>query len=53
MVYVELWDGLTMQIQCLMYVTLWTIGLTYIVIIFLLCIAENWYEYPEWPPYYS
>ena len=48
MVYVELWDSLTMEIQCFMYVTLWTIGLTYVVIISFLCIgmpADNWYGY--------
>ena len=48
MVYVELWDSFTMYIQCFMYVSLWTIGLTYVVIITCLCIgipAENWYKY--------
>ena len=50
MVYIELWDSLNTHIQCLMYVTLWTIGLTYIIIISCLCVsmsAENWYELPR------
>ncbi|RPB22207.1 hypothetical protein L211DRAFT_850761 [Terfezia boudieri ATCC MYA-4762] len=45
MVYVELWNNLTKRIRWLMYVTFWTIGLTYVAIITLFCIgmpSDNW-----------